>query len=101
AAAERLVEPDRRLVVGQRPDHQALEPALREVAPRRSEQPPPETQPLEFGAKVKLVDLAIVEQAARAIAPIVRIARDAIAELQERDAAPLGDGVLPPARSAP
>ena len=34
AAAERAVEFDRRLVVGQRPDHEALQPALREIALR-------------------------------------------------------------------
>src|SRR5438445_12752591 len=34
-AAERLVELHRRLVVGQRPDHHALQSALREVAARR------------------------------------------------------------------
>jgi len=101
AAAERLVEADRRLIVGQRPDHQAFEPALRKIAPRRRKQPSPEAKPLEFRAEIKLVDLAIVEQTARAIAPVVRVTRDAIAELQQRNAASLGDGVLPPARTAP
>src|SRR4029077_778386 len=100
-AAERLVERNRRLVVAERPDHQALQSALREVAPRRREQPPAEAEPLELRAEIELVDLAVVEQAARAIAPVVGIARDAIAELQQRDAAPFGDGILPPARTAP
>src|ERR1051325_1436245 len=50
AAAERLVECDGGLVVGERPDHQALEAALRQIAPRRGEQSPPETEPLEFRA---------------------------------------------------
>src|SRR5258708_3212275 len=81
AAAERLVERHRRIVVGQRPDHQGLQPALREIAPRRREQAPSESQSLEFGAEVELVDLAVVEQAARAVAPVVRITRDPIAEL--------------------
>src|ERR1043165_7081111 len=86
AAAERLVETDRRVVVGERPDHQALQSALRQIAPRRREQPPAETQPLKFRAEIELVDLAVVEQAARAVAAVVGVARDAIAELKQRDA---------------
>src|SRR5204862_389744 len=85
-AAERLVETHRRVVVGERPHHEALQSALREVAPRRGEQPAAEAEPLKFRAEIKLVDLAVVEQAARAIASVVRIARDTIAELQQRDA---------------
>src|SRR5690349_24974756 len=47
AAAERPIELDRGLVVGQRPHHQALHAALHEVAPRSGEQPPAEAEPLE------------------------------------------------------
>src|SRR6185436_15100269 len=101
AAAERLVESDRRLVVGQRPAHQALQPALRQVAPRRGEQAAAEAEPLEFRTEIKLVDLAVIEQAARAVAPVIGIARDAIAEAEQRHAAAFGDRVLPPARAAP
>src|SRR5438477_12093536 len=101
AAAERLVERNRRLVIAERPDHQTFQSALREVAARRGEQPPAEAEALELRAEIELVDLAVVEQAAGAVAPVVGIARDAIAELQQRDAAPFGDRVLPPARTAP
>ena len=101
AAAERLVERDRRLVVAERPDHEALQSALRQIATRGREQPAAEAEALEFRAEIKLVDLAVIEQAARAIAPVVGITRDSIAELQQRDAASFGDGVLPPARAAP
>src|SRR6516162_3866414 len=59
-AAERPVEADRRLVVRERPDHQALQSALHQVAPRRGEQLAAEAEALEFRPQVKLVDLAVV-----------------------------------------
>src|SRR5207249_10955986 len=90
----------RRLVVGERPDDEALQPALRKVAPRRREQAAAKPQPLKFRAEVKLVDFAVVKKTACAIAAVIRITGNAIAELQQRDAAALGDGVLPPAGSA-
>src|SRR6185369_13608294 len=46
AAAQRAIEFGRRLVVGQRPDHHALEAALHEVAARGVEQAAAEAQPL-------------------------------------------------------
>src|SRR5215472_1624291 len=55
-AAERPVEADRRLVVRERPDHQALQAALHQVAPRRGEQLAAEAEALEFRPQVKLVD---------------------------------------------
>src|SRR5262249_19956661 len=47
-AAERAIEADGWLVVRQRPDHQALQPALHQVAPRRGEQLAAEAETLEF-----------------------------------------------------
>src|SRR5215510_5102540 len=72
-AAERAVEADGRLVVRQRPDHEALQPALHQVAARRGEQLAAEAQPLEFGTQIKLVDLTVVVEAARAVAAVVGI----------------------------
>src|SRR5947207_2825855 len=83
-AAARAVEADRRLVVGQRPDHQAVQSALHEVATRGGEQLAAEAETLEFRPQIKLVDLAVVVQAARAVAAVVGVARDAIAESQHR-----------------
>src|SRR5262249_39611426 len=48
----------------------------------------------------KFVDFAVVEQAARAIASVVGIARHALAELQDGDAATLADRGVPPVRPA-
>src|SRR5689334_6343278 len=100
AAAEGPIELDRRLVVGQRPHDQALHPALHEIAPRRREQAPAEAEPLELGAQVELIDFAIVMQAARPVAAVVGVARDGVAERQQRDAASLADRTLPPVRTA-
>src|SRR5262245_33183159 len=72
-APQRLVEVDRRLVVGERPHHQALQAALRQVAARRGEETAAEAQPLELRPQVNLVDLAVIEQAARAIPPVVGV----------------------------
>ena len=91
-AAQRAVEFHRRLVVRQRPHHQALQPALREVAPRRGEQAAAEAEPLILRPQIELVDLAVVEQAARAVAAVVGVARDLVAERQDGDAAALADG---------
>src|SRR5262245_40490940 len=46
-AAERPIEADGRLVVRERPDHQALQPALHQVAPRGGEQLAAEAEDLE------------------------------------------------------
>src|SRR5690606_25734946 len=94
--AKRTVKLDRRLVVGQRPDHQTLQPALHQVLARSVEQAATEPEPLELGAQVKLVHLAFVEEAARTVAPVVRVAGDLLAELQDGDAAALADRRLPP-----
>ena len=85
-------ELDRGLVVRQRPDHEALQAALREVAARRREQLAAEAQPLEFRPQVKLVDLAVVVEAARAVAAVVGVARDRIAEGEDGDPAAFADG---------
>src|SRR5258708_37098597 len=57
-ATERPVEADRRLVVRERPEHQTLQAALHQVAPRRGEQLAAEAEALEFRPQVELVDLA-------------------------------------------
>src|SRR5579872_5715379 len=64
APAERAIELGRRLVVGKRPDHHALQAALHQVAPRRREQAASEAEALEFGAQVEFVDFALEVQAA-------------------------------------
>ena len=99
-AAECAIELHRRIVVGQRPDHQALQAALAEVAARRGEQAAAEAEALILGAQIKLVDLAVVEQAARAVAAVVGVARDLVAERQQRDAAALADRAVPPVGTA-
>src|SRR5262249_35218347 len=71
-----------------------------EVAPRRREQPPAEAQPLEFGAQIELVDLAVILQAACAVAAVIGVARDGVAERQQRDAAALADRAVPPVGTA-
>ena len=101
AAAERAIEFHRRLVIGQRPHHQALQAALHEVLARGGEQATAEAQPLELGTQIKLVDFAVIEQAARPVAPVVGVAGNLLAELQDGDAAALADGRVPPVRSAP
>src|SRR6185312_10476149 len=83
-AAERAIELDGGLVVRQRPYHQAFLLALHEVAPRRHEQPAAEAEALKLGAQVKLVDLALILQAAGAVVAVVGIARHRVAEGQER-----------------
>ena len=100
AAAQRAIEFDGRIVVRERPDHEAAEPALSEVAPRRREQPAPESEALEFRAQVEFVDLAVVGQAARAVAPVIRVARNALLKHQQRDAAAFANRRLPPGRPA-
>src|SRR3954469_781375 len=87
AAAEVAIEVDSVLVVGQRPHHEAVESALREILARRGEQLASEAEPLEFRPQVELVDFPVVVEAAGAVAPVVGIARDIVAEHQEADAA--------------
>src|SRR6266508_3979988 len=79
-AAERTVEADGLLVVRERPHHQAAEPALYQVAPRRGEQLAAEAEPLEFRPQIELVDLPVVIEAARAVAPVIGVAGHAFAE---------------------
>src|SRR6266487_2679050 len=100
-ATERPVEADRRLVVRERPDHQALQAALHQVASRRGEQLAAEAEALEFRPQVELVDLAVVIQAARAIAPVIGVTGHAFAECQHRDSAAFANRAVPPCRAAP
>ena len=95
AAAERAIEFHRRLVVGQRPDHEALQAALHQILARGGEQSAAEAEPLEFRTQIKLVDFAVIEQAARAVAAVIGVAGDRLAELQDGDAAAFADGADP------
>ena len=101
AAAERAIEFHRRLVIGQRPHHQALQAALREILARRGEQAAAEAETLELRPQIKFVDFAVIKQAARAIAPVIGIASNLLAELQNGNAAAFADRRFPPIRSAP
>src|SRR5579862_2695295 len=100
AAAERAVKFHCRFVIGQRPYHQALEPALRQVLARGREQPAAKSEALEFRPQVKLVDFAVIEQAARAISSVIGITGEGFAELQHGDAAAFADRRIPPVRAA-
>src|SRR5713226_6858406 len=100
-ARERAVKADCRLVVRERPDHQALQPALHQVTPCRGKELAAEAEALEFRPQIKLVDLPVVVQAARAVAPVIGVAGDAIAEGQHGDAAALADRAVPPLRAVP
>src|SRR5512141_1751513 len=73
-AAECAIEFDRRLVVRESPQHETLHAALREIAARRGEQPPAKADTLIFRAQIEFVDLAVIDQAARAIAAVVSVA---------------------------
>src|SRR5262249_48944648 len=100
-SAQRAIELDGWLVVGQRPDHQALDAALGEVTPRRAEQAAAETKALVLWAQIELVDLALVGEAAGAVAAVVGVARNSVAEHEQRDAAALADRAIPPRCTAP
>src|SRR5664279_38420 len=91
AATERTIKLHRRFVIGQRPHHQALQAALHQILARGREQPAAKAETLEFWTQIKLVDFAFVEQAARAVAPVIGVAGDAVAKLQNGDAAALAD----------
>src|SRR5215472_12817946 len=99
-AAQRAIELDRVFVFRQRPHDQRFQRALRQVAPRRREQAAAKAQALVFRPQVKLVDFAVVIEAARAVAAVIGVACDLIAELQQRDAAALADRAVPPRRAA-
>ena len=100
-AAKRAIELDRRIVVGKRPHDQAAQPALSQIATRRGEQAPAEPEPLKFRAQVKFVDFAVVGEAASAVAAVIRVTGDAVAEHEQRHAAAFANGALPPHRTAP
>src|SRR5271155_4292670 len=99
-AAERAVELDRGLVLRKRPDDERFQRALRQIAARGGEQAPAEAEPLEFRPQVKLVKLAVIIQAARPVAPVIGIAGDLVAKLQQRNTAAFADRRVPPCRSA-
>ena len=70
-------------------------PLCVEILARGGEQPAAEAEALEFGPQIKLVDLAVVEQAASAVAAVVGVAGDLVAELQDGDAAAFADRANP------
>src|ERR1700733_2150862 len=74
AAAERAIEFGSGIVVGERPHHHALQPALREVALGRGEQAAAEAKSLELGTKIEFVNFAFEVQAARAVAAVIGVA---------------------------
>src|ERR1700754_3256103 len=98
--AEGAVEFGRMFVVGERPDHHALQAALHQVALGGGEKPAAEAEALKLGAQIELVDLAFEMQAARAVAAVIGIARALVAEHQHADAAALADRAVPPLRAA-
>src|SRR5262249_4141713 len=95
-AGKRAVEAYGRLVVRERPDHQALQPALRQVAPGRGEQLAAKAKPLKLRTQIKLVDFAIVIEAACAVAAIIGVARDALSESEHGDPAAFANRAVPP-----
>ena len=70
-------------------------PLCSEVAPGGGEQPAAEAEALEFRTQIKLVDLAFEMQAAGAVAAVIGVARDLVAEHQHADAAALADRADP------
>src|SRR4249920_1561342 len=100
-AGEGAIKADGRLVVGERPDHETLQPALRQVTSCRGEELAAEAEALKLGAQIQLVDLTVIIQAAGAVATVVGIARDGLAEGKHGDAAALANGAVPPLRAAP
>src|SRR5579859_5087541 len=68
AAAERAIKFGGGIVVRERPDHHALQAALRQIALGGGEQAAAEAEALEFRAQIKLVDFAFEMQAAGAVA---------------------------------
>src|SRR5262249_45202729 len=54
-----------------------------------------------FRPQVELVDLAVVVEAAGAVAAVIGIAGDAVAERQHRDPAAFANRAVPPLRAAP
>src|SRR6478672_9007762 len=100
AAAQGTVELGGWIVVRERPHHHALQAALHQVAAGRSEQAAAKAQALEFGTQIKLVDLAVEMQAAGAVAAVIGVACDLVAEHQHADAAALADRAVPPLRTA-
>src|SRR5262249_49119403 len=82
APAEGAIEFGGRLVVGERPNHHALQPALSEVALGGGEQAAAKTEPLEFRPQIELVNLALEMQAACTVTAVISIARDLVAQHQ-------------------
>src|SRR3954452_5036488 len=100
AAAECAIKLGRGVVVGERPNHHALKSALHQIAPCGGEQSPADPEPLKLRPQVKLVDLAFELQAARAVAAVVGVASDFVAEHQHADAAAFPNRAVPPMRTA-
>src|SRR5262245_2530548 len=99
APAKRAIKFRCRIVIGERPDHHALEAALPEVAARGIEQPAAEAEALKFGSQIELVDFAFEMQAAGAIAAVIGVTRHLVAEHQHADAAAFANRAVPPLRA--
>src|SRR3974390_2962518 len=72
-----------------------------QILARGGKQAAAEAQALIFGTQIELVNFAVIEQAARAVAPVIGVTGDVFSELQDGDAAAFADGTIPPIRSAP
>src|SRR5262249_9117141 len=74
--------------------------ALVEILARSGEQSTPKSEALELRPQVNLINLTVIKQTARSVAPVVGITGNSFAKLQDRDAAALADRRIPPVRSA-
>ena len=77
-----------------------LRPAPRALRLCGAEQPHAEAETLEFRREIELVDLRLLRQPRRAIAPVARIARDRVLVVEHVDARAAPDRRAPPGRAA-
>ena len=69
------------VVLGERPDDDAVEAEPGQLAPRGEEQPRAEADALILGQEIDLVDLALLDEVAGAVRPERRIAADRATDL--------------------
>src|SRR5690606_27986451 len=100
-AAHGAVERAGPLIVGQRPDGEALDAARRHVRPAGVEQFAAEPDALEMRAHIDFVDFALYLQHGRAVPAEAGIAHDLIAGGQDDDATAARNRVFPPGCAAP
>ena len=96
-----MIELHRRSVVRERPHDHALQPAVVEILACCGKQTAAEPEALELRPQINFVDLAVIKQAARAVASVICVARNPVAKLENGDAAAFTDSRLPPVRTAP